>query len=144
VVQCPTRSGSNGSSLEENSWLEDKTDLALLGGWISEAATMDYAESATQLHPPMAVVPTVLEIGVTDKDQILQEIVRECEEIERQSSPGSDFSSSVSSPSSATSRSNSTAPSPRFTWTTTRPVATVRRSNLLLLPVFSCFPDTVV
>jgi len=69
------------------------------------------------------MAPTVVEGGVTDKDQILQEIVRECEEIERRSSPGSDSSSSVSSPSSVTSRSNSTAPSPRYTWTTTRPVA---------------------
>jgi len=102
--------------------LEDKTDLALLGGWIGEAATIDYPETATQPQRPVAVAPTVVEGGVTDKDQILQEIVRECEEIERRSSPGSDFSSSVSSPSSVTSRSNSSAPSPQFTWTS-RPVA---------------------
>jgi len=117
-------SGTNDGSFEP--WLEDKTDLALLSGWIGDAATIDEFQdgAAPKVERPVTSASTLVESDfVADKDQILQEIVRECEEIERRSSPTSSYASSVSSPSSSISRPTSATPSPRFTWTA-RPVAT--------------------
>lgn len=125
-------SGSGGNDGSFESWMEDKTDLTLLSGWIGESATIDFQHEggAQRVERPVAFPPTLVESdGVADKDQILQEIVRECEEIERRSSPTSGYSSSsssspVGSPSSSSiSRPPSVAPSPRFTWTA-RPIAT--------------------
>uniref|UniRef100_A0A914WFG0 BZIP domain-containing protein n=1 Tax=Plectus sambesii TaxID=2011161 RepID=A0A914WFG0_9BILA len=114
--------GASGGSFEMG-WLENKTDLTLLSGWIGDAATIDFAEGVA-VKEQRQIVPAVVEDeAVPEKDQILQEIVRECEEIERRSSPGSDYPSSVSSPSNSTSPLNSVASSPQFTWTA-RPVAT--------------------